>query len=241
MSLGYQDTPIIPGSTWHVHDGERPQPRIVTPGDSSTRPPVIPPSDAIILFDGSSLDAWRTAKDGSPAGWQLNDDATMTVVKGTGDIASVQEFGDVQLHVEWSAPTVIEGDGQGRGNSGIFLMGLYEVQVLDNYDNPTYADGINTAIYGQFPPLVNACCPPGQWHLIDILWQAPCFHAGDCICPARITVLHNGVVVHHARSLQGPTQHRRIASYEPHPDRGPIKLQDHGNPVRFRNIWAREL
>jgi len=241
MALGYQDTPIIPDQQWHVHDGERPQPRIVAPGNASQLPPVAPPSDALVLFDGKNLDAWESVKGGGPAAWKVAGDGTCEVVKGTGNIRTKKHFGDIQLHVEWSAPTVIEGDGQGRGNSGVFLMGLYEVQVLDCYQNPTYPDGTTAAVYGQFPPLVNACCKPGEWHLYDILWQGPKFHAGSCVAPARITVLHNGVVVHHARELQGPTQHKRTACYEPHAPVGPVMLQDHNNPVRFRNIWLREI
>ncbi|MEK6797015.1 MAG: DUF1080 domain-containing protein [Spirochaetota bacterium] len=241
MALGYQDTPIIPTTRWHVHDGERPQPKVVDPGNISTTPPVQPPADAIVLFDGSSFDAWASVKTGGAVGWKMNGDGTGEVVKGTGDIQTKKHFGDIQLHVEWSAPTVIEGEGQGRGNSGVFLMGMYEVQVLDCWQNPTYPDGTTAAMYGQYPPMVNACCRPGEWHRYDIIWQCPHFHGDRCVTPARITVLHNGIVVHHARELQGPTQHRQIASYEKHAATGPVKLQDHNNPVRFRNIWVREL
>lgn len=241
MSIGYQNTPLIPGTRWHVHDGERPQPEIVEPGDLSTRPPVKPPSDAIILFDGSSLDEWESVRDGGPAGWKLVDGKAMEVARGGGNIRTKRRFGDIQLHLEWSAPSVIQSEGQGRGNSGVFLMGLYEVQVLDCWQNPTYPDGSTAAIYGQFPPLVNACCRPGEWHIYDIVWQCPHFHGDTCVLPPRITVFHNGIVVHHARQLQGPTQHQQIAMFEPHPALGPLMLQDHGNPVRFRNIWVREL
>jgi hypothetical protein len=241
MALGYQDTPIIPGTRWHVHDGERPQPRVVTPGNLCLLPPVTPPSDATLLFDGKSLSGWVRTSDGTPAGWKIVGDGSMEVVKKAGNIQTVKHFGDCQLHLEWMAPTVIEGESQGRGNSGVFLMGRYEIQVLDCHQNLTYPDGTTAAIYGQYPPLVNACCPPGQWHIYDIIWQGPKFHADTCVCPARVTVMHNGIVVHHARELQGPTEHKRTAMYTPHPPTGPLMLQDHGNPVRFRNIWMREL
>lgn len=241
MAFGYQDTPIIPGTKWHVHDGDRPQPRVVTPGSLCELPAVTPPSDAVVLFDGTAATAsnWTHVKDESPLAWKLSD-GHMEVVKGTGNIHTKQTFGDMQLHVEWSAPTVIEGEGQGRGNSGVFLMGKYEIQVLDNYANPTYADGLAASVYGEFPPLVNACCKPGQWHIYDILWQAPRFDGETCTKPAYVTVIHNGVVVHNHVELIGPTGHRDVYDYKPHGN-GPIELQDHSNPVRFRNIWARPI
>jgi hypothetical protein len=239
MSLGYQDTPIIPGQPWHVHDGERPQPRVVEPGSfSSDASAGKPPADAVVLFDGSSLAGWK-AGDGD-AQWKL-EGGWMEVVPGTGNIQTREHFGDCQLHLEFSAPTVIKGEGQGRGNSGVFLMGLYEVQVLDNYENPTYPDGTVGGIYGQFPPLVNAIRQPGQWNVYDIMWRAPRFDGDNLVSPAVISVLLNGVVLHHARELQGPTQHREIASYHPHSATGPLELQDHGDLVRFRNIWYRPI
>jgi hypothetical protein len=166
----------------------------------------------------------------------------MEVVAKTGNIRSKRKFGDVQLHLEWAAPTEIEREGQGRGNSGVFMMGLYEIQVLDCHDNLTYPDGTTAAVYGQYPPLVNACCPPGEFHVYDILWTAPRFEGGKLRSPAFATVLHNGVCVHNHVELQGPTLHKKTTSYDtPHEAAGPIELQDHGNPVRFRNIWVREL
>lgn len=234
--LGYDDTPFLPGSKYRVHDGERPQPRIVTPGAN----PGDPPSDAIILFDGTDLSQWVSARDGGPARWKV-ENGYMEVVPGTGDIQTKEPFGDCQLHLEWAAPAEVVGEGQGRGNSGVFLMGLYEVQILDCYNNITYPDGTTAAIYGQFPPLVNACRPPGEWQTYDILWEAPRFEGEQLVRPAYITVLHNGIVVHNHAALLGPTSHRRILPYRPHPPVGPLRLQDHGNPVRFRNIWYRVL
>jgi hypothetical protein len=233
-SLGYQDTPIIPGSKYHVHDGERPQPPVVTPPTASS-----PPSDAIVLFDGRDLSGWESVR-GGPAGWKVEGGA-MEVVRGTGDIQTTQLLGDCQLHLEWAAPAEVRGDGQGRGNSGVFLMGRYEIQVLDCYDNPTYPDGTTGAVYGQYPPLANACRAPGEWQTYDIIWEGPRFEGERLARPAFVTVLLNGVVLHHSVELQGPTQHKQLAAYAAHPAEGPLRLQDHGDPVRFRNIWARPL
>ena len=236
---GYDDTPIIPGQTWKVHDKERPQPRIVTPPTPSTQDaPGTAPSDAIVLFNGSTLANWR-GRDGA-AKWKL-ENGYMEVVPGTGDIWTAEEFGDCQLHVEWAEPAVIKGESQGRGNSGVFIMGRYEIQVLDCYQNPTYADGTTGAIYGQWPPLVNACRKPGEWQTYDIIWLGPRFEANKLIRPAHITVIQNGVVIHHNKMLIGPTTHRAVEPYAPHPHSGPLKLQDHGDLVRFRNIWYRPL
>ncbi len=229
-SLGYDDTPVIPGQQYKVHDGARPQPRIITPGTK--------PSDSVTLFDGTDLSGW--ASDKGAAEWKV-ENGYMEVVPGTGDIQTLHEFGDCQLHLEWAAPTVVKGEGQGRGNSGVFLMGRYEIQVLDCYDNPTYADGTTGAIYGQYPPLVNACRPPGEWQTYDILWTAPRFEGDQLVRPAYVTVLLNGIVLHNHTELQGPTQHRQTASYTPQPATGPLRLQDHGDLVRFRNIWYRPL
>jgi hypothetical protein len=236
MALGYQDTPIIPGTDWHVHDGERPQPRIVTPGVFSVGATL--PSDANSLFDGSSLDGW-VGGDG-PAKWELVDGA-MQVVPGTGNIRTKAHFGDCQLHLEFTSPTVVKGDGQGRGNSGVFLLGLYEVQVLDCFNNPTYPDGTTGGLYGQYPPLVNACRAPGEWSSYDIVWRSPRFNGEDMVAPAMVTVILNGCVLHHGTMLQGPTMHRETAKYHPHAVEGPLELQDHGDLVRFRNIWYRPI
>lgn len=239
-TFGYQDTPIVPGTSYTVHDGTRPQPPIVSPPTNSTPVQVgSPPSDAVVLFDGTDLSGWQTLT-GAEASWKV-ENGYMEVAPRTGDIQTREQFGDCQLHLEWAAPAVVKGDSQGRGNSGVFLMGLYEIQVLDCYDNPTYADGTTGAVYGQFPPLVNACRAPGEWQSYDIIWSGPRFEGETLVRPAYVTVLLNGVVVQHHTELQGPTQHRQVASYAPHLATGPLKLQDHGDLVRFRNIWYRPL
>jgi hypothetical protein len=237
---GYDDTPLIPGQKYKVHDKERPHPRVVTPGTESTQgKPGHVPSDAVVLFDGKSLSGWATL-DGGAVGWKL-EKGYMEVVPKTGNIASREQLGDCQLHVEWAAPAEVKGESQGRGNSGVFLMGLYEIQVLDCYDNPTYADGYTAAIYGEFPPLVNACRKPGEWQTYDVVWYAPRFDGDKLVSPARLTLLHNGILVHHNRELTGPTTHRQVLAYKPHPPVGPLVLQDHGDLVRYRNIWYRPL
>ena len=235
-NVGYDDTPVLPNSPYKVHDGARPQPRVVQPGDAAGQPPV----DAVVLFDGTELSGWVSAKDGSPAAWKV-ENGYMEVVAKTGDIQTREEFGDCQLHLEWAPPSEVVGDSQGRGNSGVFLMGRYEIQVLDCYDNPTYADGTTGAIYAQCPPLVNACRRPGEWNTYDIIWEAPRFEGDQVVRPAYVSVILNGVVLHHRQELIGATTHRRVGEYTPHPATGPLKLQDHGDPVRFRNIWYRPL
>ncbi len=238
--IGYDDTPILPGTNWHVHDGNRPQPPLVTPGEFSTQQaPGAPPADAVILFDGTDLSGWER-RDGGEAGWKV-EDGYMEVVPGTGYIRSKQQFGDCHLHVEFRCPDEIKGESQGRGNSGVFLMGQYEIQVLDGHDNPTYADGTTGAIYGQYPPLANACRKPGEWNVYDIIWEAPRFEGDDLARPAYVTVILNGIVLHHHRELRGVTSHKVVTEYEPHGSVGPLDLQDHGDLVRFRNIWYRPL
>jgi len=238
-NLGYDDTPVIPGSPYKVHDGTRPLPRVVTPGTQSTETaPGAAPSDAVVLFDGADLSGWKGG-DGE-AKWKVAD-GCMEVVPKTGSIETREHFGDCQLHIEWAAPAAVKGDSQGRGNSGVFLMGRYEIQVLDSYENPTYADGTAAAIYGQFPPLVNACRKPGAWQTYDIVWIAPRFDGDALASPARLTLFHNGILVHHDKELQGPTRHKQLAAYVPHPPTGPLSLQDHGDLVRYRNIWYRPL
>ena len=232
--VGYDDTPYLPGSEWRVHDKLRPVPPVVTPGAFVSQPA---PSDALALFDGHGLGAW-TAGDG-PATWKLAGD--YMEVNGSGDIQTRERFGDLQLHLEWATPAEVAGDSQGRGNSGVFLMGRYEVQILDSYDNPTYADGQAAALYGQRPPDVNACRPPGAWQSYDIVFRAPRFEGAELLSPALVTVIHNGLVVHHAVPFLGATAHRALPAYSPHEPEGPIKLQDHGNPMRFRNVWVRRL
>ncbi len=228
---GYDDTPYLPGSEWRVHDIRRPQPPVVAPGP--------PPSDAVVLFDGVDLAAWRSTG-GGPVGWRVAD-GYAEVVPSAGDIETVEHFGDCQLHVEWAAPAEVSGSSQGRGNSGVILMGRYEVQVLDSHGNPTYADGAAAAVYGQHPPLVNASRPPGEWQAFDVVFHAPRFDGGAVARPAVMTVFHNGVLVHHARELLGATAHRAVGRYEPHPPTGPVRLQDHGDLVRYRNVWVRRL
>jgi hypothetical protein len=199
-----------------------------------------PPRDAVVLFDGSGLGAWKSVE-GGPATWTVRDEFLETK-PGAGDIVTKAEFGDVQLHAEWRAPSPPSGQGQSRGNSGIFLMGQFEVQVLDSYKADTYADGQAGAIYGQFPPLSNASRPPGQWQSYDIAFRRPRFdRAGKLLEPARITVFHNGVLVQNNEEPLGPTNWLRYMPYKDTGDRGPIKLQDHDHPVRFRNLWVREL
>jgi 3-keto-disaccharide hydrolase len=238
--LGYEDTPILPGTRFRVHDGARPQPPIVHPGTASTpEQPGRPPSDAVLLFGGTDLSPWVSVQ-GGEAGWRV-EHGYVQVVPGTGDIQTREHFGDCQLHLEWAAPALVTGEGQNRGNSGVLLMGRYEIQVLDGYQNPTYPDGTTAAIYGQYPPLVNACRKPGDWQCYDIIWMTPRFNGDQLVSPAYVTVLHNGLVVHHHTALLGPTQHRQVASYRVHSPMGPLRLQDHGDAVRYRNIWYRPL
>jgi 3-keto-disaccharide hydrolase len=228
----------MPAQQWPVHSMDRPRPPVVDPG--SERPSVPPPSDAIVLFEGKDLSEWQ-AQDGTPAKWIVRD-GYMEVAPGTGSIMTRRSFGDVQLHIEWAAPTPPKGEGQERGNSGVFLMTHYEIQVLDSYRSDTYADGQAAAMYGQVPPLVNACRPPGSWQSYDIVFHRPKFAAdGSVLSPARLTMLHNGVLVHDNDLFTGRTVHARRAQYQPHPDKLPLALQDHGNPMRFRNVWVREL
>ncbi len=236
---GYDDTPVIPGSKYKVHDKERPQPRIVTPGTESTQDASgQAPSDAMILFDGKDLSQW-IGRDGD-AQWKV-ENGYMEVVPKSGNIRTREHFGDCQLHVEWAAPAEVKGESQGRGNSGVFLMGVYEIQVLNCFDNPTYADGLTAAIYGQCPPLVNACRKPGEWQTYDIVWFGPRFDGEKVVRPAYVTVLHNGILVHHNKELIGPTTHKKVLPYQPHPETGPLELQDHGDLVRYRNIWYRPM
>lgn len=228
---GYSDTPFLPGGKWRVHDSARPSPEGV-----HTLPVGAPPSDALVLFDGSGLAAWTS--DGEPARWKLHGSE---LIAGGGNLSTRATFGDCQLHLEWASPASPKGESQARGNSGVFLMGLYEVQILDSYDNATYADGQAAALYGQYPPLFNACRSPGEWQTYDIVFRAPRFEGERLLEPARVTVLHNGVLVHHARELLGATRHRELAEYAAHAPALPLTLQDHGDPVRFRNIWIRSL
>ena len=219
----------------------RPQPPRVTPGSFST--PGQAPSDAIVLFDGTAatLSQWEADKNPpEPTKWVVQDGA-MQCVPGSGYIRTKEQFGDCQLHVEWAAPTKVEGNSQGRGNSGVFLMGQTEIQVLDNYDNPTYADGFAGSVYGVNPPHANALRAPGEWQVYDIIFRRPIFKDGKMLDSGRYTVLVNGVVVQDSTPLEGGGGHKGRSHDRPMPDKGPLKLQDHGNPVRYRNIWYRPL
>jgi 3-keto-disaccharide hydrolase len=226
---------------WKIHDMDRPVPPIITPGTPSTQDaPGQAPSDAVVLFNGKDLSNWLQ-DDGSAAKWKVENGYAEVVAK-TGGIHTKQPFGDCQLHVEFSEPTPPHGDSQERGNSGVFLMGLYEVQVLDSYENRTYADGQASALYGQYPPLVNAALPPGRWQTYDIVFHGARFDAsGKLLRPARVTVFDNGVLVQDNVELTGPTAHHQRPPYKPTPEKLPLGLQDHGDPVRYRNIWIREL
>lgn len=223
---------------WKAHDLSRPRPRVMQAPEQAL--PVAPPADAIVLFDGKNLKEWRSS-DGGAAKWVIQEGAIESV-PGSGYLYSAQPFGDVQLHLEWAAPLPAKGEGQGRGNSGVFLMGLYEVQVLDSYQAETYADGQAAAIYGQYPPLVNVCRPPGEWQSYDIIFRRPRFRRDGALEErARITVIHNGVLVQDNVEIWGPTAWLQHYPYNPHPDKLPLGLQDHGNPVRYRNIWVRNI
>jgi hypothetical protein len=234
--IGYDDTPMQPNGKWRVHDGKRPYPAIVTTPVSDAPAPA--PSDATVLLGtGDDLGAWQM-NDGSAATWAMKNGVLQT---GKGILRTKREFTDVQLHVEFATPSEVKGDSQGRGNSGVFLLGFFEIQVLDSYRNITYPDGQAAAMYGQYPPLVNVSRAPGQWQAYDIIFTAPRFAGDKLEKPAVVTVLHNGVVVHHATAFWGPTRHRSVLPYTPQMAKGPLALQDHGNPVRYRNIWVREL
>jgi hypothetical protein len=212
-----------------------PVPEVVTPGENSA-----PPSDAIVLFDGKNLAQWQ-GKDGQKAKWRIEDDA-MTVLKKSGNISTKKGFGDCQLHIEWRTPAVVKDEGQDRGNSGVFLQGRYEVQVLDSYNNRTYSNGQAGSIYKQYIPLVNACREPGEWQNYDIIFKAPRLKEdGSLKSPAYMTVLHNGVLIQNHVEIKGTTVYRGEPKYERHNLKEPLMLQDHDNPVSFRNIWIREL
>ena len=230
---------------WLVHDVNRPAPEVVSPGTASTPSQAgKAPSDAIVLFDGTDTDLseWTSAGDG-PAKWIVRD-GYMEPVKGSGPVKTRQRFGSCQLHVEFVTPSPAKGSGQGRGNSGVFLMNTYEVQILDSYDNETYPDGQCAALYGRAVPLVNACREPGEWQSYDIIFHRPIFKGKKVVKKATFTVLQNGVLVQDHVEPEGGTDWRgkhAVSEYEPHEDKLSIMQQDHGNPVKFRNIWIREL
>jgi len=239
-ALGYTDTPIIPGTQWHVHDPDRPRPRVVTPGATFSH--LAPaPSDAVVLFDGTDLSKWE-GPGGKEAGWKV-ENGYMEVAPKSGSIQTKGRFADFQLHIEFATPAVVVGNSQGRGNSGVLMNGIYEVQVLDSYNNLTYPDGQAGALYGQTPPLVNASKPPGEWQSYDILFESPRWDAdGKLVKKANVTLIHNGVVLHHKREYSGTTPHKQNGNYsKAHPPEMFIQLQDHGNPMRYRNIWIRSI
>jgi hypothetical protein len=228
-----------PQREWPQHSRERPMAPVEQAPAQSL--PVAPPPGATVLFDGKDLSKWKKS-DESPARWTILPDGSMEVAPGAGGIMTRDGFGDVTLHVEWASPSPATGRDQDRGNSGVFLMGRYEVQVLDSYQAETYADGQAGALYGQFPPRVNVSRAPGEWQSFDIEFRRPRFDAtGKLVSPARMTVRHNGVLIHDDVELLGPTSHRVRAPYEAHEDALPISLQDHGHRVRFRNIWLKPL
>jgi len=245
--LGVATGPLLPGQKWRVHDIRRPRPVTVTPGELSTYDkPGTAPGDAIVLFDGTDLSQWCHVDREDPsqlteAQWNV-EAGSFEVTSGKGNLQTIDSFGSCQLHIEWQAPAEVRGDSQGRGNSGVFFMDAFEVQVLDSYNNRTYADGQAGALYGQYSPMVNASRKPGEWQIYDIIFEAPKFSLeGELEEPALITVMHNGIFLHHARKYYGPTGGGVIPKYNPLSPAGPIRLQEHGNPVRFRNIWIRPV
>jgi hypothetical protein len=234
---GYLDTPMEPDGKWHVHDPARPQTRIITPGPFSQN--ATPPSDAIVLFDGKDLAQWRDKRTGEAAPWPVEDGVATTAKD---DIVTTNEFGDMQLHLEFREPTPPGGTGQYRGNSGVFLLGRYEIQVLDCYDNKTYPDGATAAIYGQHPALVNACRLPGEWQTYDIIFNVPHFDAnGYLLTPGYVTVFHNGVVAQNHQAIRNDPPWRPSGGYSLHGVTGPLALQFHKNSVCYRNIWIRPV
>lgn len=229
---------------WDVHQKDRPQPPVVTPGTPSTQDKVgTAPSDAIVLFDGTNKDAFHNGK-GGELGWKiLEDGALSTVNRSTGGCVTKQAFGDIQLHVEFRTPeSQAKRTGQGKGNSGIFLMGKYEIQVLNNFNNETYPDGMAGSLYGQCPPMVNPARDINEWQTYDIIWRRPHFNEdGSVKTPAYVTILQNGVVVQDNQELLGPCVHKRRTAYKAHADKLPISFQNHGEECHYRNIWVREL
>lgn len=227
---------VISETGYYAHDPARPQPPIVTPGVGDG-----PPSDATVLFDGTDLAAWEREGGGEPE-WQVEGEH-VEVVPNSGGIVTKASFGTIQLHLEFASPSEVVGEGQGRGNSGVFMMDRYEIQVLDSYENPTYADGVVGGIYSQWPPLVNVIRGPGEWNTYDILWEVPVFDGARLVKPAFLTLLLNAVVVHNHVKVLGPTRIGTgdLPCYKAHPPTGPIMLQDHGDAVRFCNIWVRDI
>ena len=227
---GYKDTPKLPWCEWLVHDADRPAPPRVHPGPAPAATPV--PADAIVLFGGANLSRWQSNA------WLV---VAGELVAGSGNLMTKENFGSCQLHVEWLAPTNFTGHLFDRGNNGVMLMGLFEIQIFDSYNEKLYADGQTAAIYGQTPPLVNVCRPPGEWQSFDIVFTAPVFAEGKLASPARVTVLHNGVLVQNNEVIHGETGHRIVPEYKTKATSGPLLLAAHNCPVRFRNVWIRPL
>ncbi|MCC7045007.1 MAG: DUF1080 domain-containing protein [Acidobacteria bacterium] len=229
----------IPGTPWRIHDAARPQPPVVTPGAT----PGAPPADAIVLFDGKDLSKFAHNRKGQlvAAEWPVRVGYCETGA-GSGSVGTRESFGDVQLHLEFATPADASGFSQGRGNSGVIFMGRYEVQVLDSFNNVTYADGMAASIYGEHPPMVNVARKPGEWQTYDIIFEAPVFKGTTLVRPAYVTAIWNGVLVHHRRAVMGSTSATmQPHSYTPHDAELPLTLQDHSNPVRYRNVWIRKL
>jgi hypothetical protein len=230
-TYGYDDTPILPWCGYRVHDADRPAPRRLDPGPAPEAPASVP-SDAVILFGGHDLSAWQ------PNPWRVVDGC---LEAGAGNLVSQESFGNCQIHLEWMAPPHFEGPWYNQGNNGVMLMGLYEIQIFDSYNEKIYPDGQAAAIYGQTPPLVNVTRPPGQWQTFDILFTAPVFDGERIVKPARVTMLFNGVLVHLDAEIHGDTGHRILPEYKHKVSQGPLLLAGHNCPVRFRNIWVRRL
>lgn len=231
--FGYKKTPVQPWSNWRVHDPDRPAPKKIDPGCPSTwEQSGTAPAGVVVLFDGKDLSQWRDPE------WKVEDGIATAVGR---PLVTKEEFGSCQLHIEWQTPDPPVGGEMDRGNNGVTLMGEFEVQIFDSYNTKIYPDGQAAAIYGQTPPAVNACRPPGKWQSFDIVFFAPRFDKGKLIRPARITVFHNGILVHHNQEIYGETLHARLPKYKIGKERGPLVLAAHNNPVRFRNIWLRPL
>jgi hypothetical protein len=228
---GYKDTPKLPWCLWLVHDPDRPNPKKVVPGKPG--PPLAPPADAVVLFDGNGLSQWQ-----APGDWKV---AEGLLIAGNSEFATKASFGDIQLHVEWMEPGDFEGPWYNRGNNGVMLMGLFEIQIFDSFNEKIYPDGACGAIYGQTPPLVNASRPPGEWQTYDIAFIAPKFDGDKLVAPARVTVFQNGILVQLNEEIHGETGHRIIPEYKQKSSRGPLAFGGHGCPIRFRNIWLRQL
>lgn len=228
---GYRDTPVMPWCGFRVHDPDRPAPKRVKVSPAPDRP-AAPPSDAIVLFDGKDLSKWEKSD------WKVIDNQ---LEAGNQELATKESFGDCQLHIEWMGPVNFKGPWYNQGNNGVNLLGVYEIQIFDSWNEKIYPDGMSGAVYGQTPPMVNACLPPGEWQAFDILFTAPVFEDQKLIKPARVTVLYNGVLVQLNQEIYGEAVHRRLPEYNQKLSKAPLTLGGHGCPVRFRNIWIRPL